>query len=204
MRKVFGILLVLALTGCGTGIYQVQNVAVNRQVKPLDMREAVLIHGLENLPYSEAGMFVENIQRQLRSNGFMETYSTEEIEVELLSAGIPDLSVQRNVDRLYTELGIVYLLQVDVLRRKKAGVSKLSALAAANRGLERNNLTMYHYPESKHIVDLQYSLYQVNLSDTVAVYRVRAEHKWDNTFRPGIIRRDIQKLIDHCNLGLAL
>ena len=133
----------------------------------------------------------------------METYSSEEIEVELLSAGIRDFTIQRNVDRLYTELGIIYLLQVDIVDRRKAGRGKLSALSAANREYDRNHVNMYNYPASKHLVDIQYSLYQVDMSDTLAVYRVRAEHKWDNTFLPEVIRRDIQKLIDHCNLGVA-
>lgn len=193
----------LILSACSTAYHQDHKVKVNPYLGPLDIREAILINGLQGLSYSESELITSNILQQLRSNGFIEAYSSEELEVELLSAGITDFTIQRNVDRLYSELGIVYLLQVDILNRRKAGRGKLSQLSAANREFERNHVTMYNYPEDMHLVDIQYSLYQTDVSDTLAVYRVNAAHKWDNTFRPRIIRSDIQRLIDYCNLGVT-
>ncbi|HSJ67990.1 MAG TPA: hypothetical protein VK921_09965 [Anditalea sp.] len=201
IRHIF-LLLIFFCGACRTTYHQDYRIDVNPNLQPLDSREAVLINGLKGLSYSESELIITNIQEQLRSNGFLETYSSEELEVELLSAGITDFSIQRNVDRLYSELGIVYLLQVDILNRRKAGRGKLSQLSAANREFDRNHVTMYDSPESMHLVDIQYSLYQTDLSDTLAVYRVHAAHKWDNTFRPQIIRSNIQRLIDFCNIGI--
>jgi len=193
----------LMCSACGTAYHRDHKVKLHPNLSPLDIREAILINGLQGLSYSESDLITTSIQQQLRSNGFQEAYTAEELEVELLSAGITDFSIQRNVDRLYSELGIVYLLQVDILNRRKAGRGKLSQLAAANREFERNQVYMYNYPESMHLVDIQYSLYQTDISDTLAVYRVHAAHKWDNTFRPKIIRSDIQRLIDFLNLGVT-
>jgi hypothetical protein len=201
MRCIF-LLLFLFCGACRTAYHQDYRIDVNSNLHPLDTREVVLINGLKGLSYTETELIISSIQEQLRSNGFMEAYSSEELEVELLSAGITDFSIQRNVDRLYSELGIVYLLQVDILNRRKAGRGKLSQLSAANREYDRNHVNMYNYPESMHLVDIQYALYQTDLSDTLAVYRVHAAHKWDNTFRPKIIRSDIQRLIDYCNIGV--
>jgi len=202
MVRLIFLMLIIIGSSCRANYHQEYTIDVNPNLQPLDIREAVLINGLQGLTYSESELIISNIQRQLRSNGFIEAYSSEELEVELLSAGITDFSIQRNVNRLYSELGIVYLLQVDIVNRRKAGRGKLSQLSAANREFDRNHVTMYNYPESMHLVDIKYSLYQTDLSDTLAVYRVHAAHKWDNTFRPQIIRSNIQRLIDYCNIGV--
>lgn len=202
VRLIF-LMLLIVWSSCRTNYHKDYTIDVNPNLPPLDIREAVLINGLKGLSYNESDLIISNIQRQLRSNGFIEAYSSEELEVELLSAGITDFSIQRNVDRLYSELGIVYLLQVDILNRRKAGRGKLSQLSAANREYDRSHVTMYNYPESMHLVDIQYSLYQTDLADTLAVYRVQTVHKWDNTFRPQIIRTNIQRLIDFCNIGAS-
>jgi len=202
IRSVF-LLFLLIYSACSTAYHHDHKVKLNPNLPPLDIREAILIDGLQGLSYSESDMITSNILQQLRSNGFQDAYSTEELEVELLSAGIRDFSIQRNVDRLYSELGIVYLLQVEILNRRKAGRGKISQLSAANREFERNHVSMYNYPENMHLVDIQYSLYQTDIADTLAIYRVHAAHKWDNTFRPKIIRSDIQRLIDFLNLGVT-
>lgn len=203
MNKTLVVILLMIFSGCKSSYYQDEKIKVNRDMPPLNIHEAVLISGLNKLSFNEYELIATNIQKQLRSNGFLETYSSEELEVELLAAGITDFSIQRNVDRLFSELGIVYLLQVDILNRRLAGRGKLSQLSAANREFDRNHVSMYNYPESKHLVDIQYSLYQVDVADTLAVYKVHAVHKWDNTFRPELIRSNVQRLIDYCNLGVS-
>ncbi|MBS9522446.1 hypothetical protein KIH41_06690 [Litoribacter ruber] len=199
----YRVLIVLILMGClvscRPGVYHVQRMEVNHQAAPLDISQVMLVNGLNSLPYKEHELFSSTVLRQLRSNGFIDVFSTDELEVELLSAGIRDFSVQRNIDRLYSELGIVYLLQVDIINRKIARTSKLSALSAAGQDVNRRYATLHTPSESKHMVDIQYSLYQVDIADTLAVYQVRAEHKWDNSLRPELIRRDVQKLMDQLN-----
>jgi hypothetical protein len=202
LRTIFLLSIVIS-SACTTAYHQDHKVKLHPNPSPLDIREAILISLPQGLSYSESELITTNIQQQLKSNGFIEAYTSEELEVELLSAGITDFSIQRNVDRLYSELGIVYLLQVDILNRRKAGRGKLSQLSAANREFERNQVNFYHYPENLHLVDIQYSLFQTDIADTLAVYRVHAAHKWDNTFRPKIIRSDIQRLIDFLNLGVT-
>jgi len=197
------LLSILICSACTSAYHQDQKVKLHPNPRPLDIRETILINMPHGLSYSESELITTNILLQLKSNGFIEAYTSEELEVELLSAGIRDFSIQRNVDRLYSELGIIYLLQVDILNRRKAGRGKLSQLSAANREFERNHVNFYNYPENLHLVDIQYSLYQTDISDTLAVYRVHAAHKWDNTFRPKIIRSDIQRLIDFLNLGIT-
>jgi len=201
MVRLIFLMLLIVVSSCRTNYHQDYTINVNPNLHSLDTREAILINGLKGLSYNESDLIISSIQQQLRSNGFMEAYSSEELEVELLSAGITDFTIQRNKDRLYTELGIVYLLQVDIMNRRKAGRGKLSQLSAANREFDRNQVNMYNYPESMHLVDIQYSLYQTDKADTLAVFRVHDAHKWDNTFRPQIIRRNIQQLIDYCNIG---
>ncbi|WP_221936626.1 hypothetical protein [Litoribacter populi] len=199
LRIITPLALVFCLFSCRSGIYQVQRMEVISMATPLDISQVVLVNGLDGLPYKEHELFSSTVLRQLRSNGFIDVFSSDELEVELLSAGIRDFSIQRNVDRLYSELGIVYLLQVEILNRKKARTNKLSALSAAGQDVDRSFVSLHTPAESRHMVDIQYSLYQVDISDTLPVYQVRAEHKWDNSLRPDLIRKDVQKLINHLN-----
>ena len=122
-------ILCLLLTACGRSVRQmVEGVQINSELPPVDRNEIILVNLPAGFSQRDYRIFLETLPQELKSYGFREVWDTDYHEIELKSVGISDFTTERNREKLFTELGVRYLLDLEIVRKKYSRLSKLGVV----------------------------------------------------------------------------
>ncbi len=196
----WGILIIIFLViSCGKPVRQiVQEVKVNTVEFPIDLGEVVLVTLPPGFPQKDYNSFLETLPQEIKSYGFLEVWDTDYHEMELKSVGINDFSTERNREKLFTELGVRYLLELEIVDRK---YFRSSSLGATMRYNEINNNSPYvganAWENSNYWILTRYKLFDLNQKELLIDMKVRTSHHDNNTVNPKAIKKDIQKLFEY-------
>jgi hypothetical protein len=197
MKTFFFIAFLSLFTACSNRIcrYQINEVAVNPFTPPIDLNQTILVNLPQRVSQKDYRTMLEILPAALRSYGFREVWNSDYHDIELRSVGISDFSTDRNKVSLYEDLGVTYLLDIEILERNPYRYGKLSQLMEYNIKQNQDRFNGgFQQVRSFHYVTLRYTLYRTDQLDTVAELEVRANHKDDNTLNPKVFERDLKVL----------
>ncbi|AFL84399.1 hypothetical protein Belba_1802 [Belliella baltica DSM 15883] len=194
--RYFTYLLILLLFACGKPVQQiVQQIHVNSWLPPLDRGEIILVNLPAGFSQKDYRTFLETLPQELKSYGFREVWDTDYHEIELKSVGIRDFTTERNREKLYAELGVRYLLDLEIVNKKYARLSKLGATMLYNESNQNSSVvgsSLWTYPD--YWIHTNYILYDLAEKDVLVELDVRTTHLDNNTVYPKSIKKDIQTL----------
>ncbi|UJP63601.1 hypothetical protein [Mongoliitalea daihaiensis] len=196
MRYIGGFLLFLSLVACSP---RGQILALNKvDVQPfIDLRvqESIMLSFPQNLSQADFKAVRESMITGVRMRGFQDILDIDEHDFDLKAAQINDFSLERNIQRLYDNLGVSYFLDMQVVSRKPSRNSGLGsqlqyreAMAAPFAG------SPGMIPEPEHRTITRYTLYQTNGVIPLASMEVMSRHLQNNQLDARVVRQELEAL----------
>ena len=194
-------IFILLISGCMSSQVPIQVFKV--EVEPftwVDISEKILVQIPRMKDPIEFNLMADIYPSTLRELGFREVWDSAEHELELIAAGVRDYSLDRNIRRLYHNLGVYYLLDITLVRRELFHDGYIK--------VERwNPLTNDYYSdftfrgyETDHSLFLRYTLYRTDNAIKLAEMEVRSFHRFNNKLIPNQFRREIIELFNQVYL----
>jgi hypothetical protein len=169
----------------------------------LDLNQRILVNIPQNISQKDYYILMESALLSVQQRGFLEVWDTDEYELELRAAEIADFSLERNIQRLYDNLGVNYFLDIVMISRKPFRYSSLSSQLEYREQMNPN------FPnfgglvsETDHRVITQYTLYQTDGVIKMAEFEVESSHLKNNTLDARVIRREIQEFFNQIYLAV--
>lgn len=191
------IALIIGIQSCGRPVQQiVERIQINSELPPLNRSEIILVNLPSGFSQRDYRIYLETLPQELKSYGFREVWDTDYHEMELKSVGISDFTTERNREKLFTELGVRYLLDLEIVEKKYARTSKLGATM---RYYEINqNSTFFSLPSggiSDFWIRTKYILYDLNEKEVLIDLDLKTTHLYNNTVNSKSIKREVQTLL---------
>jgi len=185
--------LIIGLQSCGRSVRQmVEGVQINSELPPVDRNEIILVNLPAGFSQRDYRIFLETLPQELKSYGFREVWDTDYHEIELKSVGISDFSTERNREKLFTELGVRYLLDLEIMKKKYSRLSKLGATMLYHEYNMNGEPPLWNYPD--YWISTKYRLYDLNEKEVLIDLDLKTTHLDNNTVNPKSIKKDIQTL----------
>lgn len=159
----------------------------------LSTQEAILLSFPQNLSQADFKTVRASMIEGARMRGFIDVLDIDEHDYELRAAQINDFSLDRNIQRLYDNLGVGYLLDMQIISRKPFRVSGLSSqllyreLQAPNFAGSPGLMT-----ETEHQTIIKYTLYQTDGAVPVATMEVLSSHLQNNRLDNRVLRKELE------------
>ncbi|MCH7406219.1 hypothetical protein [Belliella aquatica] len=187
------LMLIIGLQSCGRPVRQmVEGVQINSELPPLDRSEIILVNLPAGFSQRDYRIFLETLPQELKSYGFREVWDTDYHEIELKSVGISDFTTERNREKLFTELGVRYLLDLEIVRRKYSRLSNLGATMLYHEYNMNGEPPLWNYPD--YWIYTKYKLYDLNEKEVLIDLDLKTTHFDNNTVNPRSIKKDVQTL----------
>ncbi len=199
MKRLICVFVIL-LAGCSSSsnYSKVQQSEVNPFAQELDLAQKILVKLPQNVSQKDYRAFLDNIPQELKSYGFLEVWDTDSHDIELKTAGLTDFTTESKKKSLFENLGVYYLLDIEVVERKPFKYGKLSSqLEYKMQQTPGSGGNVFPNIKSDYWVVLKYTLYQTDYLDKVAQIEIKASHNDDNTLNSRKLRRDINTLFEH-------
>lgn len=189
--------LIIGLQSCGRSVRQmVEGVQINSELPPLDRSEIILVNLPAGFSQRDYRVFLETLPQELKSYGFREVWDTDYHEIELKSVGISDFTTERNREKLFTELGVRYLLDLEIVEKKYSRTSKLGAAMSYNEYNQNSAFVGSPVWEiSNFWIRTKYKLYDLNEKEVWIDLDLKTTHLDNNTVNPKSIKREVQTLL---------
>lgn len=185
--------LIIGLQSCGRSVRQmVEGVQINSELPPVDRNEIILVNLPAGFSQRDYRIFLETLPQELKSYGFREVWDTDYHEIELKSVGISDFTTERNREKLFTELGVRYLLDLEIVRKKYSRLSKLGATMLYHEYNMNGEPPLWNYPE--YWIYTKYKLYDLDEKEVLIDLDLKTTHFDNNTVNPKSIKKDVQTL----------
>jgi hypothetical protein len=199
--RFWGFIFIFLLTACWSNQAPIRIHKV--EVEPftwVDNREKILVQIPRMRDPIEFNMMADIYPSTLKELGFLEVWDSAEHELELISAGVRDYSLERNIRRLYDELGVYYLLDITLVKRQlyDDGYYELERWTPLLDGYYTE--TAYRGYETDHTLYLRYTLYRTDLAVKMAELEVQSYHKHNNRLIPNQFKREIKELFNQIYL----
>lgn len=187
------LLFIVGLQSCGRPVQQmVEGIQVNSELPPLDRSEIILVNLPAGFSQRDYRIYLGTLPQELKSYGFREVWDSDYHEIELKSIGISDFTTERNREKLYTELGVRYLLDLEILSKKYSRLSKLGATMLYHEYNINGEPPLWNYPE--YWIHTKYRLYDLNEKEVLIDLDLKTTHLDNNRVNPKSIKKDIQTL----------
>jgi hypothetical protein len=189
----FAIGLIIGTQSCGRPVQQiVERIQINSELPPLDRSEIILVNLPAGFSQRDYRIYLETLPQELKSYGFREVWDTDYHEIELKSVGISDFTTERNREKLFTELGVRYLLDLEIVRRKYSRLSNLGATMLYHEYNMNGEPPLWNYPA--YWIYTKYRLHDLNEKEVLIDLDLKTTHLDNNTVNPKSIKKDIQTL----------
>ncbi|MCH7409065.1 hypothetical protein MM239_06645 [Belliella sp. DSM 111904] len=184
---------------CSKPVQQfVRDARINEMRMPLDRNEIILVTIPSGFSQIDYNTFLEILPRELRSKGFREVWDTDFHELELKSVGIHDFSTNRNLEKLSDELGVRYLLDVEVLDKRHLRVSRLGATMRYNETVQNSPFVGPIGPldNLNYWLITRYRLYDLSEKLMMVDLTLQTSHLENNTVGQKSLIKDINKVFE--------
>lgn len=199
--KVLSSVLVVAFLlfgSCGRSVKQiVEDVKVSPTAYPIDLSEKLMVTLPHGFPQKDYNTFLETLPVELQRYGFNEIWDTDYHEMELKSVGIHDFTTERNQQKLYQDLGVRYLLDLEILDKKPIRISKLGATMRYNE--INNNSPFVHstsWVEGDYWIITRYKLYDLVHDEVIIEMQIKTSHNINHTINSKALKKDLQKFFE--------
>lgn len=194
--SLFAIALIIGMQSCGRPVQQmVERIQINSELPPLERSEIILVNLPAGFSQRDYRIFLETLPQELKSYGFREVWDTDYHDIELKSVGISDFTTERNREKLYTELGVRYLLDLEIVEKKYFRTSKLGATMRYNEYNQNSAFVGSPVWENSNFwIHTKYKLYDLNEKEILINLDLKTTHLDNNTVNPKSIKKDVQTL----------
>ncbi|MCH7403063.1 hypothetical protein ACFOUP_03965 [Belliella kenyensis] len=189
----------ILLTGCAKPVQQyVVDARINDMRMPLDRDAIILVTIPAGFPQKDYNTYLETLPKELKTKGFREVWDTDFHELELKSVGIHDFSTVRNKEKLSNELGVRYLLEIEVLAKRYLRVSKLGATMSYNKTIQNSPYVGPIGPldNLNYWLITRYILYDLEERLVMADLTLQTSHLENNSIGQKSIRKDLNKVFE--------
>ncbi|SNS72281.1 hypothetical protein SAMN06295967_11910 [Belliella buryatensis] len=188
----------ILFTSCGRSVKQiVEDVNVSPTAYPIDLSDKLMVTLPPGFPQKDYNTFLETLPIELQRYGFEEIWDTDYHEMELKSVGIHDFTTERNQQKLYKDLGVRYLLDLEILDKKPIRISKLGATMRYNE--INNNSPFVHstsWVEGDYWIITRYKLYDLVHDEVIIEMQIKTSHNINHTVNSKSLKKDLQKLFE--------